>query len=965
MLLQHLLLRDKRNYRLRRREFSDHWSIRQRGRGHGRLPAASICQDALPLRSYPRRRSNHLGLTHLTGIDANRRLPNRLSRGERILRNFLGCAEKARLRAWIRCSAVAFLAWTAQAATASSASFLALGEGFCTDGVYSSTMWPTGKRPAGLRTWGSYCEEGDAGVGHAESQGFPCPPILSLYLAGYPGSPGARLFLKNVKSGAEMDLRTPFQPAEMWQYNSFPVPPDWVGQPVQVVADDRATGNRGWLGFSEPIPSVSSLFYLPFITTSAPQTGFCPDGVYEKTTWPIGGRPAGIVTHGSHCKGGDASTGWAASAPFMARDRFCIYAAGYSGRPGLRTAVETVETGRQLLLEFPEVQRERWGRHCFLLPADWSGRRVRIVAEDQVSGPTGWLAFSDSLPVHAMQGAVAVRTAGLVLLLSILLLLPACAACMVAALRGIKYLTTLTAVALVSIGVTGYVSFWSYFYRHSAGRIFSWCTVLLSLAIIIWACIAKSRRPRLMAIKQLMTPACLVVLASVFIVSFGLLYGGEDMPYTTAAQRFSHPLPPDNTIPTLFAEGIFAGEVPKPLIGDWLSSDRPPLQSGVLLWTYVWQSRDREVADLALSAILQCLFLAGLWSFLSACNMTRRCRGLIVTACLFSGFVCLNGFYTWPKLFPAAFLLSAAAYLLTDRPFSQRHRLREGALAGALAGLAMLCHGGSMFALLGLGFTIVLVRRLPSFEFLAAMAAAAALLYVPWMLYQRLYDPPGDRLLKWHIGGTVRPVPQESLTEVLLKNYRELSLKEMIHNKRSNFEALAGDLPEAARQLKLLVGGAPKSRYQAAGYLRDNAFSTWIPCVGLAVFGPLALLASPRKRPEFKLASRLWFCIGLTLVLWCLLMFGPATTGVHQGTYFTVILAFAGSWLAFWNTRPALAVAATVLNVTWNIVLFVWLMPLPVVEQPGAAPIAGVANVTTGAAIRRAWMNTARWGFEK
>src|ERR1039457_6016441 len=87
MLLQHLLLRDKRNYRLRRREFSDHWSIRQRGRGHGRLPAASICQDALPLRSYPRRRSNHLGLTHLTGIDANRRLPNRLSRGERILRN--------------------------------------------------------------------------------------------------------------------------------------------------------------------------------------------------------------------------------------------------------------------------------------------------------------------------------------------------------------------------------------------------------------------------------------------------------------------------------------------------------------------------------------------------------------------------------------------------------------------------------------------------------------------------------------------------------------------------------------------------------------------------------------------------------------------------------------------------------------------------------------------------------------
>ena len=29
----------------------------------------------------------------------------------------------------------------------------------------------------------------------------------------------------------------------------------------------------------------------------------------------------------------------------------------------------------------------------------------------------------------------------------------------------------------------------------------------------------------------------------------------------------------------------------------------------------------------------------------------------------------------------------------------------------------------------------------------------ALVLYAPWLAYQRLYDPPGDRLLKWHLAG--------------------------------------------------------------------------------------------------------------------------------------------------------------------------------------------------------------------
>ena len=116
-----------------------------------------------------------------------------------------------------------------------------------------------------------------------------------------------------------------------------------------------------------------------------------------------------------------------------------------------------------------------------------------------------------------------------------------------------------------------------------------------------------------------------------------------------------------------------------------------------------------------------------------------------------SGFVILNSFYTWPKLLPVAFLFVLPGYLFTDRFSSVRADWRVGALVGAAAGFAMLCHGGSAFALLGIALTLLCLRRLSSLRFLLAGALVAGFLYFPWMLYQKYYDPPGDRLLKMHL----------------------------------------------------------------------------------------------------------------------------------------------------------------------------------------------------------------------
>ena len=165
---------------------------------------------------------------------------------------------------------------------------------------------------------------------------------------------------------------------------------------------------------------------------------------------------------------------------------------------------------------------------------------------------------------------------------------------------------------------------------------------------------------------------------------------------------------------------------------------------------------------LVLSVILQCSFVAPLWSFLTVCEVGRRPLILAVITCLFSGFTFFNGFYTWPKLYPTAFLLIVVAYLLTSRFSRVRDRAAVGALVGTSAALAVLCHGGSMFAILGIAACMIMWRRYPQMKFCLGLAAAFIVFYAPWMLYQKLFDPPGDRLLKFHLAGVIPPHPESN-----------------------------------------------------------------------------------------------------------------------------------------------------------------------------------------------------------
>jgi hypothetical protein len=322
---------------------------------------------------------------------------------------------------------------------------------------------------------------------------------------------------------------------------------------------------------------------------------------------------------------------------------------------------------------------------------------------------------------------------------------------------------------------------------------------------------------------------------------------------------------------------------------------------------------------------------------------------LILAATVFWGFTIFNSFFSRPTQLPVGFLFIIAAYLFTERYKAVRSDWRIGALIGAATAFAMLCHGGSIFALLGIGITLLLLRRVPNYRFILAAVGCAAILYFPWMMYQKYYDPPGDRLLKWHLAGEIHLRPDVTFGQLVTANYRKLGLSGIKEYKSTNVRALFDQEQPwhyPAILLKGLVTGNHDQVAAAVAEVRYAGFLHWFWSIDLFSLVPLGiLLLLPFVRPkklEFKQGLYLWFCTVITLIVWCLLMFGPSGTWAFQGCYFTEYAAVLGSILLVWSYSRVVAAVIAVAHMVWSLVIYVWLAPPSPI---GAATVAGPKNV--------------------
>jgi hypothetical protein len=235
--------------------------------------------------------------------------------------------------------------------------------------------------------------------------------------------------------------------------------------------------------------------------------------------------------------------------------------------------------------------------------------------------------------------------------------------------------TALEAILLGALApcALGYLAFAAYFAHPLLGRAVSYLSltaIFATLAHTYLVPFLRSHRfspstpaplplspsPRLH--HRLLT---LTALAGLFYISALFIFPGASFT-DTARQRFYATMPGDNEIPRIFAERLSTGVSPKALGGDWLSSDRPPLQTGLALVTLpAFRALDigYDKACATAGVWFQLLWIPALWVFLRWLGLTERDAHAATAALVFTGWLLFNSIYVWPKLAGAALVLLA------------------------------------------------------------------------------------------------------------------------------------------------------------------------------------------------------------------------------------------------------------------------------------------------------------------
>jgi hypothetical protein len=509
--------------------------------------------------------------------------------------------------------------------------------------------------------------------------------------------------------------------------------------------------------------------------------------------------------------------------------------------------------------------------------------------------------------------------------------LPGVAAALFAAARGVRSVPVLLAVGLAASGAGAMIGFWGYYADPLAGETLSYLLAFGSALLVAWT-LAVRAVPR-EVLRELAVPLCLWALGSFFLVFLGFMHGGVSQPLALAQSRFFESLPSDNLIPQFFADWFYANGhhgTPPVFPGEWLSSDRPPLQIGYVL---VQRPFDWDTTGLhyqVLGVVLQQLWIVGLWALLLAARVSRTTRALTMGTVLVSGLAIVNGFYVWPKLLPAALLLAAAAMVLTPLWEELRGSLWAAALFAALCGLAMLAHGASVFGVVPL-LAIAAWRGLPGWRWLGVATLVGIVALAPWSAYQKYGDPPGNRLLKWQIGGVVE-IDDRGTGEAIADTYGEIGFGGALDYKLDNFKTMVGGR-EAYDSLK---GGLDDGSLTAiVRAIRSVSFFFLLPSLGLLLLGPVAMALAWRRRreePEWRFALLCFAAFGIGAVLWGLLIIGgePARTSIHVGSYLVPLLGIAGCVAALRAALPRLAVPYLVSAGLLSLAIYVpFFEPLP------------------------------------
>ena len=458
---------------------------------------------------------------------------------------------------------------------------------------------------------------------------------------------------------------------------------------------------------------------------------FSRNGAYTTTVFPDP-ADAGEIAFGSW-SGNDSYTGKFSSSAFRAPRLINLFVSGYPRKEGISLYLEdAVRNGRRLALEARADPRESWRRFEWTLPAGWRGQIVRLVAEDRSQALGGWIGVTlpreggaqSALPRLGTAAAFAAAMGAE----GVLFLLPGFVLAVLLerrfALDGFRF----TAAAITAAATVGYLAFWVYFADVGAGKVASWLVSGASLAAA--PVLLRRGWKRSAAVwREFAVAAALVFAVAWFYLGVGYLYkAGDPANDLQAADRVTlWQLPPDHLLPWELADHVYREAPLRPhLMSYWKSSDRPPLQAGIVLAQLpFWQALRGKTHYHLLAIFLQSLWAGALWIFLCSAGVARRTVLIVLGLCVFSGFFFLYSFYVWPKLLAAALFLIGLTLSTFNRP-DYRWTACDAALSGTAIALGMLSHTGVLLAAPGILWVLYRNRALPGPR-IAARAAATVL----------------------------------------------------------------------------------------------------------------------------------------------------------------------------------------------------------------------------------------------
>jgi len=658
------------------------------------------------------------------------------------------------------------------------------------------------------------------------------------------------------------------------------------------------------------------------------------DSVYPSTGSLQGDNSKGITNKDLQLwrswAGDDRNTGTIVSPDFRAPSILSMFLSGYPSTNGNKIFLERVDTKEKLELKSRELS-ETWVDMRWLLPPDWHGVQVHLVAidgsqkrSDWLSGKGAWLGISSprsiSLTNLLLSQFSFLTFLPLYFFHFLVFLLPG----FLISIYLIK-LCHLNRLFLLGLSIIincliGYITFWVYFVNHYWGSAFS-ISIALGTIYFVFSHFKKGSKRNLL--KQniffffFFIPTLLMFAIGIFYIA--LLFNSESSQIISAdvdvlsQSRFFSRFPLDNTIPMLFSEHLYKGTDPrqiKELIG-MLSSDRPPLQSGMVLVQRPLMFFNLSLQYQIISTIFQCSWIPAIWALCRAINLSARKIAILFSFLIFSGFFLFNSLFTWPKLLPASLVIFAFAIVLQKLQHLQKPSDIETNVAVMSTSLAMLAHGGVIFTIPSIVILVLRLRCLPTFRGLWTSFCILLALFVPWKAYQILYDPPGNRLTKWHIAGVIEYDTRSDI-QTIIDSYHSLDLSHIINNKWQNVQTLFGNFN--------LYG------IRSIDW-RTGEFFHLFNALGILNIGWVILLLSFILRRKIQRSILLIMeIVVISLVTWILLMFGPSTTIIHSGSYATVMLVFFG--LAILITDLPFPIVFPILSIHTLIFSFSWIFDI-------------------------------------